>query len=212
MTHPPSERLRSYVRGEADVTSRLLVEAHLSLCPSCSASVAEYQRVDGHLPGATLHDELDLPPFDRVWMAVKQATRSRRRLRAGVLPPSLVATLLATLPPPCRWRRIAAWPARVRVTLLIRDPDTGSELYLCHFAPGSTFPRHRHVGLEENVILAGGYQNGDLHVEDGDWIIGAPGTEESPRAEDGECWCLSRLEPPGIRFTGWRRWVAPFFS
>jgi putative transcriptional regulator len=208
MTHPPLERLRSYARAEADVTSRLLVEAHLSLCPSCSGRVAEYQRVGGHLPDATLHDELDLPPFERVWTAVKQATSASRRCRARVLPPSF----FATLPPPSRWRRVAAWPARVNVTLLIRDADTGSELYLCHFAPGSTFPRHRHVGLEENVILAGGYQNGALHVDAGDWVIGVPGTEESPRAEDAECWCLSRLEPPGIRFTGWRRWVAPLFS
>src|SRR5204863_1838289 len=125
-----------------------------------------------------------------------------------VLPPSL----LAALPQPSAWRWVVAWPDRVKLALLIRDAETGSELYLCHFAPRSTFPRHRHVGLEENVILAGGYQNGDLRVDAGDWVIGAAGTEEVARAEDEECWCLSRVEPPGVRFTGWRRWVAPFFS
>ncbi len=211
MRHPPAERLRAYVRAEADVTSRLLVEAHLSLCPDCSAHVAESQRVGGHLPDATLHDELDLPPFDRVWTGVKQATRTRQRLRTPALPPALLATLLPTLPPPCRWRRVAVWPA-VKVTLLIRDAETGSALYLCHLARGSTFPRHRHLGREENVILTGGYRNGDVHVHAGDWVIGAPGTEESPRAEHEECWCLSRVEPPGTRFAGWRRWIAPFFS
>jgi putative transcriptional regulator len=208
MTHPPAERLRSYVQAETDVTARLLVEAHLSLCRSCSADVAEYRRMDGRLPVATLHDELDLPPFDRMWRAAEQAMTSRRRPEAAVLPPSF----LGALPHPSGWRWIVAWPERVKIALLIRDADTSSELYLCHFAPGSTFPRHYHVGLEENVILAGGYRNGNIQVDTGDWVIGEPGTEEMSRAEDEECWCLSRIEPPGVRFAGWRRWVAPLFS
>jgi predicted ChrR family anti-sigma factor len=208
MTHPPAERLRAYVQGEADVTARLLAQAHLSLCATCLISVAEYQGTDGRLPEATLHDELDLPPFDRTWRAVEQAMASQQRVEAAVVPPPL----LAALPPPSGWRFIVAWPARVRIALLIRDAETGSELHLCHFAPGSTFPRHRHVGLEENVILAGGYRNGDIRADTGDWVIGAPGTVELSTAEDEECWCLSRIEPPGVRFTGWRRWVAPLFS
>ncbi len=198
MTHPPLGRLRSYVHAETDVAARLLVEAHLSLCPSCSACVAEYQRMGGHLPEATLHDELDLPPFDRMWTAVKRETAGRRCPEASILPPAL----LATLPHPSGWRWIVAWPERVKIALLIRDTDTGSALYLCHLAAGSTFPRHRHIGLEESVILAGGYRNGDIHVDAGDWVIGAPGTEETARADAEECWCLSRIEPPGVRFTG----------
>ena len=62
------------------------------------------------------------------------------------------------------------------------------------------------------MILAGRYQNGDLCVDTGDWITGAPGTEERSKAGDGACWCLSRIEPPGVQFSGWRRWVSHFFS
>jgi hypothetical protein len=68
------------------------------------------------------------------------------------------------------------------------------------------------MGLEENVILAGAYRNGDLRVDAGDWATGAPGTEEKSQAEDEGCWCLSRVEPPGVRFVGWRRWLAKFFA
>jgi len=209
MMHPPADRLRSYAQGIADVTTRVLVEAHLSLCQTCSAAIARAQRGARNLPPATLHDELDLPPFDCVWKAVEQATGSRRFPEAAVLPP----TLLSALPHPCVWPWIVlTWPAKVRVALLIRDTETGSELYLCHLAPGSTFPRHRHVGLEENVVLEGRYQNADVRIDTGDWVIGAPGTEERSKTDDGACWCLSRIEPPGIRFGGWRRWATPFFS
>jgi predicted ChrR family anti-sigma factor len=208
MTHPPLDRLKSYAHAEADVTGRLLMEAHLAFCASCSARVADYRRMDGSLPTITLDDQLDLLPFDRVWTAVTEANVSRRTM-ATVLPPPL----LTTLPQPHARRWVAiAWPKRVRVALLIRDADTGSALYLCHFAPGSRFPYHRHVGLEENVILAGGYRSGNILFEAGDWVAGEPGSEEIARAEDEECWCLSRLEPPGVRFAGWRRWLVPFFS
>jgi len=163
----------------------------------------------GSLPAATLGDQLDLPPFGRLWSAVADATVARPRTMATALP----ASLLTALPQPHvrRWVTIA-WPKRVRVALLIRDADTGSELYLCQFAPRSRFPRHRHVGLEENVVLAGAYQSGDIQADAGDWVTGGPGSEETARAEDEGCWCLSRVEPPGVRFTGWRRWVVPFFS
>jgi predicted ChrR family anti-sigma factor len=208
MRHPPAERLQSYIRATADVTTRLLVEAHLSLCRKCSAAAVESQGRGERLPPATLHDELDLPPFGSVWKAVEQATVSQCP-EAAILP----APLFDSLPHPSSWRWITvAWPAQVKVALLIRDAEVGSALYLCHFAPRSTFPHHRHVGLEENVILAGRYRNGEVRVETGDWVIGAPGTEERSTAEDGACWCLSRIEPPGVQFIGWRRWAAPFFS
>jgi anti-sigma factor ChrR (cupin superfamily) len=197
------------MQATADVTTRLLVEAHLSLCQKCSAIVAEHQRRGERLPPATLHDELDLPSFGCVWKAIEQAVVSQRCSEAAVLPPAL----LGALPHSPAWRWIVvAWPAQVRVALVLRDPDTGSELYLCHLAPRSTFPHHRHVGLEENVILAGRYDNGGIRAEIGDWVIGAPGTEERSRTEDRACWCLSRIEPPGVQFTGWRRLAVPFFS
>jgi putative transcriptional regulator len=206
MTHPPRERLRSYAEGQADVTTRLLVEAHLALCSTCLARVAADERAGERLPDATLHDELDLPSFQCVWRAVERADVQGRGRDAAVLP----ARLLAALPPAAGWRWVSAWPRRVKSALLIRDTDTGSALYLTYFSPGSTFPRHRHVGLEENVIVAGGYRSGDLRVDAGDWVTGPPGSEETPTTEpDEECWCLSRIEPPGVRFIGWRRWVVP---
>src|SRR5215467_15474448 len=118
MTHPPLDRLEAYVHAEADVTGRLLMEAHLAFCSSCSARVADHRPMAGSLPPATLGDQLDLPPFGRVWTAVSEAEVARPRAMATVLP----SPLLTTLPRPHarRWVTIA-WPKRVRVALLIRD-------------------------------------------------------------------------------------------
>src|SRR5262249_58319778 len=70
MTHPPLDRLEAYAHAEADVTGRLLMEAHLAFCSSCSARVADHRPMAGSLPAATLRDQLDLPPFGRGLTAV----------------------------------------------------------------------------------------------------------------------------------------------
>ena len=199
MRHPPRELLYSYVDGTTDLPHRLLVEAHLALCPTCPTRAADYQGVGEPLPDATLHDELDVPSFDRVWTAVERVMIRRRSPEAAVLP----AALLTALPDPSEWQWVEFSPQRVKSALLTCDAGTGSSLFLTYFAPGSAFPRHRHIGLEENVILVGGYESGGVRADVGDWVIGAPGSKEMPRTEvDEECWCLSRIEPPGVELIG----------
>ena len=196
MRHPSHEILSAYVEGAMDEPRCLLVEAHLALCPTCSSRVAE-DRGLGSLPPATPHDELEAPPFHRVWAAVEEAITRRQRPEAAVLPPDL----LAALPDSSEWQWHDIVPLRVRSVLLARDAETGSCLFLTHFRPGGAFPRHRHLGLEENVLLAGGYDTDGLRVETGDWMTGNPGSEDMPCTDPGEeCWCLSRVEVPGIEF------------
>jgi putative transcriptional regulator len=202
MTHPPREVLRSYAMGLADLPRRLLVEAHLALCTECSMLVPQYRGQETRLPEPTIADEGVTPPFERVWRAVERVDEAAVCPEAGAVLPQ---PFRAWLPVPAALRWITLWPQRVRSAVLARDDETGSALYLSYHPPQSVYPRHRHVGLEENVILSGGYQNGDAHVEAGDWVIGAPGTEHTPTTgPDEACWCLSRVEWPGIRFRGWR--------
>jgi len=205
MTHPPRAVLRAYARGSADLPRRLLVEAHLTLCTECSTLSPQFRDRADRLPEPTLADEVVTPPFERVWRAVKQVDEAKMCPEAGTVLPQ---PFRAWLPVPAALRWITMWPQRARSAVLVRDGETGSELYLSYYPPNSSYPRHRHVGLEENVILSGGYQNGDVHVETGDWFVGAPGTEHTPTTGPEEaCWCLSRVEPPGIRFRGWRELV-----
>ena len=117
--------------------------------------------------------------------------------------PSYGSPCVVAVPTALRWIRM--WPQRARFAVLARDDETGSVLYLSYYPSNTVYPRHQHIGLEENVILLGSYLNGDVHVEAGDWVIGLPGTEHAPTTGPLEkCWCLSRVEPPGIRYRGWR--------
>jgi len=205
MTHPPRDVLHAYATGATDLPRRLLVEMHLALCPECSAVIPQYRDQDSRLPEAAIADEVMTPPFERVWRAVEHVDAAKMCPDASAVLPQ---AFRAWLPVPAALRWITLWPDRVRSAVLARDEETGSTLYLSYHPSNSRYPRHRHVGLEESVILSGGYQNGDVHVESGDWVIGAPGTDHAPTTGPGEvCWCLSRVEPPGVRFYGWRELV-----
>ena len=202
MIHPPRDALRAYATGVAELTRRLLVEAHLALCAECLDLVPQYRDPSDGLPVATTADEARTPAFERVWFAVEAMGKTKECPEAG---PILPAALRAWLPVPAALRWIAMWPQRARLAVLARDGETGSVLYLSYYPRNTVYPRHQHVGLEENVILFGGHQNGNVHVEAGDWVIGAPGTEHAPTTGPlEECWCLSRVEPPGLRYRGWR--------
>ena len=70
---------------------------------------------------------------------------------------------------------------------------------------GHPFPRHRHPGGEDVVVLHGAYE--DAY---GDWrqgvysIYTGPGSEHRPVTHGpDECWILTRLPQP-VEFTGWR--------
>ncbi len=203
MTHPSRETIQTYARGHADLPQRLLVQAHLALCPTCARFVGEYERADAVLPAGP--DGADPPAFARVWAAIERM-RARRPARGSAVVP---AGLLCELPDPERWHWIVLTHRGVRTALLVRDPDSGSALYLSHYPRRSQFPAHAHLGVEDSVVIAGGYQDGERHVERGDWVTAAAGTAHAPTtAADEECWCLARVAAPGVRFRGWRRFAA----
>src|SRR5262249_6100269 len=76
--HPRSRILSAFVRGTTDGPRSLLVEAHLALCPACARRVAQERDGGDTFPEVTLHDELDLPPFERVWAAVEEMSARRQ--------------------------------------------------------------------------------------------------------------------------------------
>jgi putative transcriptional regulator len=207
MIHPPEELLLAIASGQADLPHRVLVEGHLDSCSSCRAVIAELSAPGGALLGGLAEE----PPPGRVW--------ERLWAQVQALPPGAGKPdpLLAGLPlpegarrelPPLReiaWRRFSARGARLAV--LLRDRFTGSVLILGHMPAERAVPRHLHLGPEDVLILAGGYEDQYGTFEAGSYAQYSPGTEHRPRTEpDEECWTLLRLEKPNL-FYGWRGWL-----
>ena len=73
------------------------------------------------------------------------------------------------------------------------DLASQSETVLIRMAPGCGYPRHRHTGPEDVLVLAGGYRDEDGRTfEAGQFVRYPSGSEHSPVAIGGE---LESAEP-----------------
>ena len=195
--HPPDTRLLDHVAGGTDAAARALMDCHLALCDRCAAQVADLSAPGGRFLAAQA--ALAPPPelFARIQARIAQgpalpAALPFTRALAPYLPADLGKGWRGALTPGFRFLDLAA------------ELPRGLGLYLVHMAAGAGFPEHRHQGLEEAVILAGGLADETGQMEAGDWGAMAEGTRHAPRALPGEdCWLLARMEGD-IRFTGWR--------
>jgi len=199
--HPPESRLLDHVVGASDAAARALMECHLALCDTCAAQVLDLSLAGGSFLAQQAPLAVPADLFARILDRIDQ----------GPLPVSAVPTLLPFhaalapfLPPDLSrgWR--GALAPGFRFLELAAELPKGVKLYLIHMAAGMPFPEHRHLGLEEAVILAGGLADETGGLEAGDWDAKEEGTHHTPRAlEDEDCWLVARMEGE-IRFTGWR--------
>ncbi|HEX4965301.1 MAG TPA: cupin domain-containing protein [Thermoanaerobaculia bacterium] len=205
--HPPEELLVAVASGQADRPQRVMVEGHLDSCAPCRATLKEIST-----PGGALLASLPrIPPPDALW--------EKLRARISALPPAGgdANPLLSRFPltpgarrempevPALHWHRVPAHPARYAV--LFRDEATGSALLLGHMPASRGFPAHEHLGPEDILVLAGGFEDHLGTFEQGTWASYAPGSRHRPVTEPGEeCWTLTRLEKPNL-FLGWRGWL-----
>ena len=87
--------------------------------------------------------------------------------------PGVSAVLVADVP----WMP-AALPG-LDFKILNRDDARGYTTRLLRFAPGSTYPSHRHGGVEEVFIVAGSVSLNGVMLHAGDYCRSEPGTLET---------------------------------
>lgn len=211
--HPAEETLLAFATGEADLPHRVLLEGHLDTCAECRETVREMRRPGGVLLGSSPAAPVSESLWTRLKEQVAKIPPSAELAKPSPLarypiPPSALAEIPIDREP--RWRWLGAPGARG--TVLWRDPGTGSYLLLGRMKPEHHFPRHRHPGWEDLLVLSGGYEDQFGHFDAGEYMAYAPGSEHRPYILPGdECWVLTRLEKP-VEFLGWRGWAQKMFS
>ena len=84
---------------------------------------------------------------------------------------------------------------------LRRDEVTGDAPVLIRMQPGCRSPAHRHKGLEEVLILQGGYRDDrGLHGA-GDYVVNDAGSVHRPTALDVEDCVMFAVAHGGIELT-----------
>lgn len=209
MMHPPTETLVAHASGHLDTALRVVVEAHLDLCPSCRAEMAAMSD-----PGGRLLSEIpSVAPSESLW--ARLASRIEEAAPADPIPASVPLPRAARAELPEGVSRLRWWRPFLRgarLAVLADDKETGASLALAHMPGGKVFPRHEHRGFEHAVVLAGGYEDERGSFVAGDYAIYEPGSEHGPHTLDGDdCWILFRLGGP-VRFHGWRGAIQRIFA
>lgn len=103
---------------------------------------------------------------------------------------------LETIP----WRK-TSYPG-IAVHFYASDPETRRVLALIRMEPGCGYPRHKHQGDEEVLVVRGGYEDELGAYGAGQHVRYAPGTEHGPRATGepgGEPCVLLALAHEGVK-------------
>lgn len=204
--HPPEELLLSFVTGQADLPHRALLEAHLALCAGCRGAVGDLSTAGARL----LRQMPEAPLPEPLWERIARRVQAEPQNLAPQSPfagfPVDVAAFrelpAAALQKKPEWHLAGTWGAYY--CELATDPSTGAKLYIGRIGADRRFPLHTHVGQEDILVLAGGFEDQHGQFEAGQYAVYADGSSHSPRTEPHEeCWLLWRLENP-VRFSGWR--------
>jgi anti-sigma factor ChrR (cupin superfamily) len=88
------------------------------------------------------------------------------------------------------------------IHVLRRDAETDDTTIFIRMQPGCGYPAHRHVGIEEVLILQGGYRDSLGSHRAGDYIVNEAGSAHYPVALEGTEDCIMlAIAHGGIRLT-----------
>ena len=92
--------------------------------------------------------------------------------------------------------------AGVRIWFYASDPKSGRTVALIAMDEGCSYPRHRHRGTEELLVLQGGYRDEQGDHLQGEHVSYRDGTEHEPVALPGPTCVLFAVAHEGIRVAG----------
>lgn len=190
--HPTDETLAAYIRGSLDEGRRVLVAAHVELCPSCTRVLA----ASDHLAGLRLEDTkpalLDSDALERAIARIDRetATTPRTSPKEPASHPFGLKALSGYELGPWRWIGPGVHWRSVSV-----PADHGARVFMLKAASGTGLPNHTHTGTELTLIVQGAFahEGGRYGVGDFDEADGT--VEHQPVVQPGdECICLVAME------------------
>jgi anti-sigma factor ChrR (cupin superfamily) len=78
----------------------------------------------------------------------------------------------------------------ISLHVLRRDHQTGDATLFIRMEPGCGYPAHSHRGVEEVLILQGGYADATGEHRAGDYVVNEAGSAHHPVALDGPEACI----------------------
>jgi anti-sigma factor ChrR (cupin superfamily) len=149
-----------YALGALSQDEARAFETHLAGgCEMCNANLESFQTVAGKLVFGALEEH---PPL-----------RARARLFAELAEEATAKQSLTVRLDAGEWKEITDG-AFVKRLFVDRAKNTVTSLY--KLLPGARLPAHRHIGIEECIVIEGDYHINDEVLGPGDYHCALPGS------------------------------------
>jgi predicted ChrR family anti-sigma factor len=191
MTHTTTdEELKAnaalYALGALDAHEASAFEEHVAACPSCAAELREFEAVASNLGLAAA--EVVPPAGVRARLLALANEEATDRHEESDAAHSSEADATAEGPNPRRdpagflvvracegeWR--ATEDEGVSYKLLFADRERGTYTTLLKMEAGSRIPSHRHLGVEQCLVIEGDVRSGLIEMTAGDFNCSLPGS------------------------------------
>lgn len=175
LTEELQERAGLYALGLLSDDEADQFRSHLaSGCRACEAEVANSEAALSLLP-------MTLPPCSP---SPSVRERLMSRVRASQLPPGMKVVRSGE----GTWKD-TPFPG-VSTRLLDYDRETDRVTVLLRFAPGATYPSHRHRGAEQCLVLEGDVESAGVRLTAGDYSVAPAASVHGVLCSESGCLLL----------------------
>jgi putative transcriptional regulator len=172
------DMVASYALAALERNETELMKAHLPTCPECQQ---EYHALSSVTDTLSAWSAQTVPPLAPVL--------NRLAERISHQPQKQVVAQDRTAP---RWKEVAPG---ITCKLLSTDREGHRESMLVRLAPDTSYPPHRHSGVEELYLLEGELWIENRKLEPGDYDRAEPGTAHDRVWSETGCMCLVITSP-----------------
>lgn len=215
--HPTEALLNSYVAGDLNSATALVVATHLDMCPHCQniAHEIEHELTETMFtdPDGLKEDDLE-SMLDAIFSSVTPEDMSPLSAASQENFISLDGRRFNLPRSLARQRdRIGPWNKMIgnmwRASINLGTDEWANLIYM---DSGATVPEHTHTGTELQLVLSGSFSDEYGHYHDGDLILLDGTHRHTPSTQDEDCLILAVLDAP-LHFTsGISRLLNPFSS
>jgi anti-sigma factor ChrR (cupin superfamily) len=171
-------RVALYALGALEGDEAREFEEHLAAgCAACEAELREFEAVARDLCLATPEAEPPAGVRARL-LALVSEEKGGGESGAGLAPGFLVLRAGEG-----KWRPTD--DAGVTFKLLFADRERGTMTTLVRMEPGSCIRSHRHLGVEQCLVLEGDVRSGSVGMTAGDFNCSMPGSVHEELVSDG---------------------------
>lgn len=220
--HPSDAMLRSYVAGDLNSASGLVVSTHLDMCPHCQRMVfaieEELSSSISTMDAAEAHDDMDDADMQLMLDAIFSSSAPKENpLSVQSTNDSLIYLdgKRFNLPRSLARQKDRIGPWNKMMGNMWRAPinlGTDEVANLIYMGTATSVPEHTHKGTELQLVINGSFSDEYGHYHDGDLLLLDGSHQHTPQTTSEDCLILAVMDGP-LHFTsGISRLLNPFSS